>query len=59
MIPSMQIARIRPMQVIFAVAAGVLAYAIADWLTGGLFPAMSFIVGATATWLVMRRDGSL
>ena len=56
MIPCMQIARIRPTQIVFALITGVAAYAVADWLTGGLFPALSFIVGATAVWVMMRRD---
>jgi hypothetical protein len=56
MIPSMQLARTRPMHSVLALVGGLVAYGIADWLSGGFFPALSFIVGAVVMWLLMRRD---
>ena len=44
------------MHSVLALVGGIVAYGIADWLSGGLFPAVSFIVGAVVVWLLMRRD---
>ena len=56
MIPPMQLTGTRPMHIVLALVGGLVAYGIADWLSGGFFPALSFIVGAVVMWLLMRRD---